>query len=91
MLCVHVSQDKRQNFSIGNISGTNGVLCLTFDDRHFDSWTNAIPMFRKYNAKVTFYPHGNLSKEVQYLPLSFISCRILDKSLNLPVSSQSNY
>ena len=63
VLCVHVSQDKRQNFSIGNISGTNGVLCLTFDDRHFDSWTNAIPMFRKYNAKVTFYPHGNLSKE----------------------------
>ena len=39
-----------------------GVLCLTFDDRHFDSWTNALPIFAKYDARATFFPCGKLEK-----------------------------
>jgi len=43
--------------------GTNGILCLTFDDRHFDSWTNISGTLRKYNARVTFFPCGKLTDE----------------------------
>jgi len=39
-----------------------GILCLTFDDRNFDSWTNAIPVFREYNAHATFFPYGQLDE-----------------------------
>ena len=39
-----------------------GVLCLTFDDRNFDSWTNALPIFAKYDAHATFFPHGKLEE-----------------------------
>ena len=37
-----------------------GVLCLTFDDRGYDGWTNAIPLFAKYGAHATFFPCGRL-------------------------------
>ena len=40
-----------------------GVLLLTFDDRHFDSWTNAIPIFSNYNAHATFFPCGTLNED----------------------------
>lgn len=46
----------------GTTSCLAGVLCLTFDDRCFDSWTNALPIFAKYDAHATFFPYGKLEK-----------------------------
>ena len=37
---------------------TRGVLCLTFDDRNFDSWVRCIPLFEKYDAHATFFVCG---------------------------------
>jgi peptidoglycan/xylan/chitin deacetylase (PgdA/CDA1 family) len=36
----------------------NGAICLTFDDRNFNDWNNAIPLFEKYNAHATFFVCG---------------------------------
>ena len=41
-------------------SETRGVLCLTFDDSHFDDWEAVIPLFEKYNARATFFARGEL-------------------------------
>ncbi len=41
-----------------------GILCLTFDDQHFDSWTKALPTFAKYNAHATFFISGEISEEI---------------------------
>jgi len=35
-----------------------GALLLSFDDRHFDDWRAAIPLFEKYGAHATFYVTG---------------------------------
>ena len=40
-----------------------GALVLSFDDRNFDGWTNAIPLFEKYNAKATFFVSGPIDEE----------------------------
>lgn len=37
-----------------------GTLLLTFDDRHWARWVKVMPLFEKYNAKASFFPHGNL-------------------------------
>ena len=37
-----------------------GKLLLTFDDRHWDQWLAAQPLFAKYGAHVTFFPYGDL-------------------------------
>ncbi len=37
-----------------------GVLALAFDDRNFDDWVNAIPLFEKYNAHATFFVSGKI-------------------------------
>jgi hypothetical protein len=37
-----------------------GVLCLTFDDRHWERWTAAMPIFEKYGARASFFPNGQL-------------------------------
>ena len=42
--------------------GAKGVLCLTFDDRNFDSWINALPILKQYNAHVSFFPYGSLGE-----------------------------
>lgn len=39
---------------------TNGVLCLTFDDRNWERWVAAMPLFEKYGAHASFFPHGHL-------------------------------
>lgn len=41
-----------------------GVLLLAFDDRNFEDWVNAIPIFEKYNAKATFFISGEIDKPV---------------------------
>ena len=37
-----------------------GILCLTFDDSHFDDWEAVMPLFEKYNARATFFARGEL-------------------------------
>ncbi len=41
----------------------NGTLCLTFDDRYLDNWERAIPLFKQYNARVTFFIYKNIDDE----------------------------
>lgn len=38
-----------------------GRLCLTFDDCHWNGWVAVMPIFEKYNAKASFFPHSALS------------------------------
>lgn len=40
-----------------------GRLCLTFDDRNWDRWVKAMPIFKKYSARASFFPNGNLNGE----------------------------
>jgi len=35
-----------------------GTLVLSFDDRNFDDWEKALPLFDKYDAHVTFFVNG---------------------------------
>ena len=35
-----------------------GTLVLSFDDRNFDDWEKALPLFDKYDARVTFFVSG---------------------------------
>ena len=41
----------------------HGKLCLTFDDRFFDSWIKADEVFKKYDAHVTFFVCGKIDFE----------------------------
>lgn len=41
----------------------HGKLCLTFDDRFFDSWIKADEVFKKYDAHVTFFVYGKIDQE----------------------------
>ena len=34
-------------------ANARGILCLTFDDSHFDDWEAVLPLFEKYNARAT--------------------------------------
>ncbi|MCQ2378491.1 MAG: polysaccharide deacetylase family protein [Victivallaceae bacterium] len=38
----------------------HGVLALTFDDRNFDGWEKAIPLFEKYHAHASFFVMGKI-------------------------------
>ena len=38
----------------------NGVLLLTFDDPNYDRWVKVIPLFEKYGAHASFFPHRKL-------------------------------
>ncbi len=40
-----------------------GGVVLTFDDRNFDDWVAAIPLFRKYDAKATFFISGAIDEK----------------------------
>jgi len=42
----------------------HGVLCLTFDDSHFDHWVEAAPLFAKYNAFGTFFCSGEVTPRI---------------------------
>ena len=41
-----------------------GVLLLSFDDRNFDDWTKALPVFDKYGAHATFFVSGEIDNDV---------------------------
>ncbi len=40
----------------------HGILCLTFDDRNFDGWVSALPIFEKYHAHATFFVSGDMDE-----------------------------
>ncbi len=40
-----------------------GGVILTFDDRNFDDWLAAIPLFKKYDAKATFFISGKIDEK----------------------------
>ena len=42
-------------------ANARGILCLTFDDSHFDDWEAVMPLFEKYNARATFFARGELT------------------------------
>lgn len=41
----------------------NGIICFTFDDRNFDGWIEAIPLFERYNAHAGFFVCGDIDSE----------------------------
>ncbi len=41
-------------------SVTHGILCLTYDDRSFDNWVKALPLFAAYSAHATFFFSGEI-------------------------------
>ena len=41
-------------------ANARGILCLTFDDSHFDDWEAVLPLFEKYDARATFFARGDL-------------------------------
>ena len=40
-----------------------GVLVLSFDDRNFNDWVKALPLFEKYGAHATFFVSGPIDGE----------------------------
>ena len=40
--------------------GASGILVLSFDDRNFDGWEKAIPLFAKHGAHATFFVSGDI-------------------------------
>ncbi len=41
----------------------HGIVLFTFDDRHFEEWIAALPLFEKYRAHVTFFVFGEIDRE----------------------------
>ena len=37
------------------MKSTQGKLSLSFDDRHFEAWLDALPLFERYQAHATFF------------------------------------
>ena len=46
-----------------SMKAAGGTFCLTFDDRYFENWEKAIPLFKKYNARVTFFIYGEVDAQ----------------------------
>ncbi len=42
---------------------TNGVALFTFDDRNFDGWLDAIPLFAEYDAHASFFVSGEINAD----------------------------
>ena len=43
----------------------NGVLLLTFDDSHYETWLPMLDLFDRYNARATFFHFADVETEVQ--------------------------
>lgn len=57
----HAAVQKAGDSSVGE--GATGVLILGFDDRHFNDWEQAIPLFEKYGAHATFFICGEFTSD----------------------------
>ncbi len=44
------------------MTAKNGIICFTFDDRNFDGWLSAIPLFKKYGAHASFFISGAIDQ-----------------------------
>lgn len=42
----------------------HGIVCFTFDDARYADWLTLIPMFEKYNARMTFFFDKEITPEV---------------------------
>lgn len=40
---------------------TRGGVVMTFDDRNFDDWVKAIPLFEEFDVKATFFISGQIN------------------------------
>jgi len=40
----------------------SGCLLLRFDDRNFDGWEKALPLFERYGARTTFFVSGKIDE-----------------------------
>ena len=47
------------------VENGKGALVMSFDDRNFAVWENAAPLFRKYDARVTFFFCGVLDDQAK--------------------------
>ena len=62
-LCKSVDKEKTMSETERYFPGKRGVLCLTFDDRNLQYWLAALPIFRKYGAKASFFITGKIDEE----------------------------
>ena len=62
-LCKSMDKEKTMSDTEKYFPGKKGVLCLTFDDRNFQYWLAALPIFRKYGAKASFFIKGEINAE----------------------------
>ena len=44
-------------------AASHGTLCLTFDDRYFNSWLDSDRIFKTYDARVTFFVCGKIDEQ----------------------------
>ena len=60
-----IDGDDVENLKIENCfpAEGEGMLVLTFDDRHFTDWIQAMPLFEKYDAHATFFFSGPVDNE----------------------------
>lgn len=50
-------------FTLSSFGNARGTICFTFDDIYFENWEHALPLLKKYNAHVTFFPFGILDEK----------------------------
>ncbi len=50
-----------EKMNLDNIK--HGIVFFTFDDRNFNGWLQAIPLFEKYNAHATFMVSGEIDQD----------------------------
>lgn len=41
----------------------NGAVCFTFDDARYPQWIAQLPLFKRYDAKATFFYNGEITQE----------------------------
>ena len=47
---------------MGNSEIKRGRVCFTFDDRNFGNWSKSLPLWRKYDARATFFISGSVDE-----------------------------
>ena len=54
--------------------GSTGVLLLSFDDRNFEDWVRAAPLFEKYGAHATFFVSGEFTPDAVRAAKKLMAC-----------------